>query len=306
MRQFRWRAASTLLSLTKRLYTTETVEQELHELSEEIQKSGSPVTDSWARRIDDCCQKLQSIRLGESRRWIRVADASELEAVLRGKTRADAVSAQDEGAVPSYLLTEPAYVLPTAPTTVQGSRRVDLFVEAGSRCTIVGSISVSKGAKLVLNGGIDVQATEGMPCIEVVGAQFKVCASADAPVVLRGGRDGVYLSGGGQCHLTHCHLCENGRGLFEGFRCQATLQNCRFTRNTFHCVLLGDRTRRHEDVISAFVSSENVHAPESEGTRGDFVFSYNPVLDTYEEVYKDGRVVVLSSNNTLGLSAPSW
>ena len=292
--------------------TTEPIERELSNIAVEMKSVDvtptSSVADSWARRIDVCCEQLRSLRLGEApRRWIRVANAAELDAVLRGCLRDDAVSAQDLGCVPSYLLTQSTYVLPATPTHVRGNRRVDLFVDEGVRCTIVGSLSILKGAKLVLNGGITVQGTEGVPCVEVAGAnsRFKVCATSAAPVVLKGGRDGVYLSGGAQCELTHCTLEGNCRGLFEGFRCKAIVAKSCFLNNLFHCVLLGDRTRCRSDIISSYATANNLVS--SDTVRGDYVFSYNPVLDIYEEVHKDGGIVVLaSSNNTIGLSNPSW
>jgi hypothetical protein len=287
--------------------TTEPIEQELFNIAKEMKAAGAQ-SEAWAQRIDVCCEQLRSLRLGEApRRWIRVETADELDAVLRGCLRDDAASAQDQGSVPSYLLTKPMYVLPGTPTHVRGNRRVDLFVDVGLSTTIVGAVSITKGAKLVLNGGITLRGDEGMPCVEVSGAnsRFKVCASEAAPVVLTGGRDGVYLSGGAQCELTYCAVEGNHRGIFEGFRCKAVVEKCRFTKNLFHCVLLGDRSRCRSDIIASYASSNELVS--SDYVRGDYVFSYNPVCDIYEEVHKDGGIVVLaSSNNTLGLTDPSW
>jgi hypothetical protein len=136
--------------------------------------------------------------------------------------------------------------------------------------------------------------------IEVIGAKATISFIS---CEFSHGRDGLYLSGGASCTATDCKFIENVRGVFESFRCSFKGSNCRFQDNIFHMVLLSKP--RHKDRVDEVAAAQ--HTFEGHQSRGDLALSYNPVTDTYEDVFKDGLVVVLTPHeSTTNLAEPSW
>ena len=170
----------------------------------------------------------------------------------------------------------------------------------GNGSTLLGHLRVKSGVHLTLTDVIIQASVSNRPCLEVQGANAQV-SMVGCTVV--GGRDGVMLSGGASCSATKCCFKDNSRGVFESFRCTFKATRCEFVNNYFHMVLLSQpkHTERAHSVM------ESGHTFVGERTLGDIALSYNPVIDSYGEVYKDGSVRVLTpTQNTTNLVDPSW
>ncbi|MDP2060225.1 MAG: hypothetical protein Q8J97_10825 [Flavobacteriaceae bacterium] len=169
------------------------------------------------------------------------------------------------------------------------------------RVHVIGGLSVERGGRLFATGIEFTASSIDAPCVSVSGKESFVSLTNCA---LRGGRDGVFVSGGAACHMSSCDIADNIRGVFESFKCRVRGTRCRFTRNHYHCVLLG--TRHQQDLLAL-----DHQFPECEfgqlGSKGDVVFDYNPVADLYSKVYQGGVCVVLTeSSSTEGLAQSTF
>jgi hypothetical protein len=176
--------------------------------------------------------------------------------------------------------------------------------------TLTASFKVVQGAVLRIHG-VDVAShSPALPVVEANSGGLVHLAHA----TLRDGRDGVYLASGARLLSQSSRLVNNSRGVFEGFRCAMQLQGGNtFDGNLFHMVLLGNPSPdRMEELTGGRLGSINNSTNDccfaaSERTRGDFAFKYNPVLDQYADVYKDGVPVVLTEQeSTANLVDPTW
>lgn len=155
------------------------------------------------------------------------------------------------------------------------------------------------------------------PSLPVIDASSQSSVSLQ-DCTLEGGRDGVYLSLSSNANLDRCVVQQNIRGLFEGHHCRASCRGSTFRNNFFHCVWLSKPASHSR--VKDFVSppQSNVFDADEHGSsssdddevrkcRGDVAFQYNPVEDSYADVLKNGKPVVLTSEqSTTNLSDPSW
>lgn len=143
------------------------------------------------------------------------------------------------------------------------------------------------------------------PCVEISGrSAFRAEAC-----VFESGRDGISLNASSSVDLHRCSFLGNVRGLFEGLKCAATISECTFRDNTFHMILLGACPGGSRARVSALEAARNEFACSSpnRSSRGDVAFKYNPLLDAYDDVYKDGNVIVLTSaEQSTNLVDPTW
>ena len=186
---------------------------------------------------------------------------------------------------------------------------------------IHGHLAIRGGAHVALRGVVLVATSPDRPVLELASKSALVMCDC----VVRGGRDGVYVSGEGAATLAGCTVQGNTRGVFEMHRCRVLLANCRFVDNTFHAVLLATAARHnaaakakpHAPPSSSSPPPAGAPGPHSchtagcsfAGGRGDVCTAYNPVADEYARVFRAATGVELSlatDERTTNLVDPTW
>ena len=164
--------------------------------------------------------------------------------------------------------------------------------------------------------------------------------------LLCGAREAVYLSSSTQVVLTQCQIAGNVRGIFESFRSHCRMIGCEFAANAFHAVLLSSATAAARGAGGASVAASSTKDPQrarleslaslgncfflgdgvvvaggassggggggdlaikKRACRGDVCFNYNPMIDQYCDVYRDGvKCVLTDAESTTGLVDASW
>mmetsp|Transcript_9368 Transcript_9368/g.10538 ORF Transcript_9368/g.10538 Transcript_9368/m.10538 type:complete len:325 (-) Transcript_9368:61-1035(-) len=162
----------------------------------------------------------------------------------------------------------------------------------------------------LLARGIHFMGSDDGRSMPIIDAGFDSRVMLDS-CTLRNGREGVYLGNGSMATLADTIISDNIRGIFEGIQCRLTLKRCTFRRNLFHTVLLGvaelSPHRRAEMLCRSVEENGGGNVMETDGSRADFVFSYNPVADEYTDCLREGRPVLLTGEeSTANLCDPVW